>query len=102
MKAKEPKSIFGQRLDQLMKERRMNDGAMADIICMERKAIGRYRYNKASPRLNELVIMARHFGVSIDYLAGLTDIRLPAEKFVEPKVEKKPDVQKYYNKAWEE
>ena len=101
MEAKNPKSIFGQRLDQLMKEHGMNDSDAADIIRMERKAIGRYRYDKASPRLNEVVIMAQYFGVSLDWLAGLTDIRAPIDKFLDRKPEKKPEGRKFYNKAWE-
>lgn len=73
--AKKRKTIFGRRLTILMNERDMNDADLAELIGRERKYIGHIRYSEKGPRLNELIIIAKTFGVSIEYLAGLSDSR---------------------------
>lgn len=101
MKPQKVKTIFGFRLQQLMNERGMNAEELAQLIGKERKAIYSMKYSKEGPRLREVIIMAKHFGVSTDYLAGLTNIRVPVNKVVPGyNLEKKPDNQKYFNDGW--
>ena len=100
MKPKGVKTIFGYRLDQLMKERGINGAELAELIGKERKTTYRIKYSKEGPKLREAVIIAKYFGVSIDYLAGLTNIRLPANKVPQYNTEKKPEGQKFFNNGW--
>lgn len=100
MKPQKIKTIFGFRLQELMDERGMNAEELARLIGKERKTIYSMKYSKEGPRLREVKIMAKHFGVSIDYLAGLTNIRVPADKVPGYNLEKKPEGQKYFNNGW--
>ena len=98
--AKKQKTIFGHRLTLLMKERNMNDADLAELFGRERKYISIIRYSEKGPRLNELVIMANTFGVSIEYLAGLSSTRVPEIRTVEKTVEAPPP-KRYFDKRWE-
>ena len=101
MKNSKEKTIFGHRLEKLMDERGINGIELADLLGKERKSVYKMKYSEDGPKLRALVIMAHYFGVSIDYLAGRTDIRAPIDKFLDRKPAKKPDDQKFFNKNWE-
>lgn len=101
MKSKKPKTIFGYRLEKLMDERGISGPELADILGKERKTIYRLKFSDNGPTLRDLVIMARHFGVSIDYLAGLTNDRVPAKRIHTDKLDKKPEGQKFFTNGWE-
>jgi transcriptional regulator with XRE-family HTH domain len=61
--------IFGQVLEQLMKERyRRNRAALADILHMSPSSLSQYVRGRATPSLEVLVHLAEIFDVSLDYL----------------------------------
>ena len=94
--AKKRKTIFGHRLTILMQEHNMNDADLAELFGRERKYISTIRYSEKGPRMNELIIMAKTFGVSIDYLAGLSNTRVPGGRNVDPNAPKK-----FFDPRWE-
>ena len=66
---------FSERLRYLvMKEQRhRKKAAIAELCGLDRKTIKRYEQGEREPGLTELISLADHFEVSIDYIAGLTD-----------------------------
>lgn len=66
---------FPERLRSLvMKEQRHRKKvAIAELCGLDQKTIRRYERGEREPGLTELISLADHFEVSIDYIAGLTD-----------------------------
>lgn len=91
MKPKKESTIFGQRLQELMDEHSMTNERLGDICGVERKSVIHWKYEDAGPRLRELIAMARFFDVSIDYLAGLTNLRKGGQM-----------TRTYFNEKWED
>lgn len=91
MKPKKESTIFGQRLQEFLDERSMTHERLGNICGAERKSVVRWKYEDAGPRLRELIAMARFFDVSIDYLAGLTNLRKGGQM-----------TRTYFNEKWED
>lgn len=91
MKPKKDASIFGHRLQELIDERGLNHEKIGDICGVSRKTVIRWKYEYAGPTLCELMALARFFDVSIDYLAGLTNLRKGGQM-----------TRTYFNEEWEE
>lgn len=91
MSTEREKTIFGLRLQELMDERSLSNERLGDICGVERKKVIRWKYEDAGPTLRELIAMARFFDVSIDYLAGLTNLRKGGQM-----------TRTYFNEKWED
>lgn len=91
MSTKKQKTIFGHRLQELMKERSLDNERLGDICGVDRKTVIAWKYSYSGPRLCELRTLAKFFDVSIDYMAGLTNLRKGG-----------PMVRKVFNEKWEE
>lgn len=70
-------SIFSQRLIALRKERGLSQPAVAEGINAAPRAYQNYEYGTAEPRLSTLVRIADFYGVTLDYLAGRSDVPGP-------------------------
>ncbi len=70
-----PRKIFSQveKLKELRLERGMGQVQLAKALDVGKSVISLWELGKCEPTLSKLVAMARFFGVSIDYLAGLED-----------------------------
>ena len=66
---------FSERLRTLRKEQRYTQNAMAEIFGLKPRGYQEYEYGNAYPTVPGLIQIAKFFGVSTDYLLGLTDKR---------------------------
>lgn len=71
------KRIFASRLSELRKERKMTQGDVADAISVSRQSITLYERENRVPDIDVLARMSAYFGVTSDYLIGLSDARTP-------------------------
>lgn len=71
--------MFGMRLKELRKKKRITQEQLAQIIGVERSSIGKYEgKGQVIPSDDVKTKIAEYFDVSIDYLLGRTDT--PNEK----------------------
>ncbi len=67
--------IFSERIKELREEKGLTQSQLS--IELDRKistsAICRWEQGERQPGLDALIILAKYFGVTIDYLAGLED-----------------------------
>lgn len=64
---------FGERLKELRTERNMSQMALSKATGISQSALARWELNKSEPTASAIVILAKFFGESTDYLLGLTD-----------------------------
>lgn len=65
--------MVGERLLHLRHEADLTQDELADILCINKHSISSYERNKSEPPDDIKIAIAAHFGVSIDYLLGVTD-----------------------------
>jgi transcriptional regulator with XRE-family HTH domain len=71
---------FGERLKKLRDERNLTQEDIADILSITRPTVAGYETKGKQPDYDKLKKLSEYFGVSIDYLLGITDIRETADK----------------------
>ena len=64
---------FGQRLRYLRQEKNIGQIQLAKELDVSKSVISTWEQDKCDPTLSKLIIIAKYFNVSIDYLAGLED-----------------------------
>lgn len=69
--------MFGARLKDLRKQHGYTQKALAEILGLERSAIGKYEAGAAMPTDETKLRLAKLFNVSMDYLLCLSDIPEP-------------------------
>ena len=67
------KEIFSQRVKALRKQRRLSQQELGEIIGVTHKTISTIESGIASTTIEKLIILAKFFDVSTDYLLGLKD-----------------------------
>ena len=67
------KEGFAERLKELRLERGLGQVQLAKELDVGKSVVSLWELGKCEPTLSKLIAMARFFGVSIDYLAGLED-----------------------------
>lgn len=65
--------IFGERLLELRQEKGIGQVQLAREIDVGKSIISYWERGEVEPTLSKLVAIAKYFGVTIDYLAGLED-----------------------------
>ncbi len=65
--------IFAQRLKSLRKEIGLSQEALAKKLNLDKSTIAKYETEKISPSIEMLIIFAKFFKVSTDYLLGLEE-----------------------------
>lgn len=68
---------LGERLKELVKEKGMEQQEVAIEIGLKVPTFNGYISNKREPSIHKLILFARYFKVSIDYLLGYSNIRDP-------------------------
>ncbi len=64
---------FSDRVKELRLKNHMTQVALGKILGVRQDAISTYENGKFYPEVRNLLILADHFGVSLDYLMGRTD-----------------------------
>ena len=67
-------SIFSERLVQLRNQKNMSQDTVAKALEIGARAYQYYEYGEREPKLSVLVRIADFYGVSLDYLAGRSDL----------------------------
>lgn len=85
---------FSKRLKELRVEKNLSQKQLGDYTGIGTTTIQSYELNSRTPSITIAIVLARYFGVSLDYLCGLTDNRysnneIPSNEFV-------PDVQFFF------
>lgn len=65
------------RLYELRKAKKITQQRLAIDLGIDQTSISSYECNKYLPTIEVLIKIADYFGVSIDYLLGLSDIKTP-------------------------
>ena len=68
---------LGSRLKMLWKEKKETQLQVAEAIGTAMRHYQRFELNEGLPGLDLFCALADHFGVSMDYLAGRTNVRDP-------------------------
>lgn len=63
--------IFGERLKELREEHNLSILALSKLLQISDATICRWENNKNDIKAEQLVVVAKFFGVSSDYLLGL-------------------------------
>ena len=64
---------FGKRLKDLRNDVGLGQVALAKALGVGKSIISDWELGKSEPTLSKLIIIAKYFKVSIDYLAGLEE-----------------------------
>lgn len=65
--------MIGERLLDLRKDAGLTQDQLASLLKINKHSISSYERDKSEPPDVLKIGIARHFGVSVDYLLGLTD-----------------------------
>ena len=65
--------VFAKRLKELRKERGYSQKQFADILHIRQQSYARYELETSEPSYEMLVVIAKHFDVSTDFLLGLAE-----------------------------
>lgn len=65
---------IGDRIKQLRDEAGLSQMELSEKIGLSQSAIARYELNKTEPKASDIIKLSEFFGVSADYLLGLSDI----------------------------
>ncbi len=68
--------LFGERLLQVRKKRKVSQDELAKKLGVHAPVIGRYERGEVKPSIETAARMAEALGVSLDYLTGLSDQEL--------------------------
>lgn len=63
-------SLFIENLIKLRKSRKLSQDDIAERLGISRPAYGRYEQGSAEPTINNLIVLAEMFDVSVDFLVG--------------------------------
>ena len=74
--------IFAKRLKRLRKQHNLSTRALAEIIGTSNATISRYETGKRDPDLVIAHKLAKHFGVTIEYLCG-DDVSTNTENMID-------------------
>ena len=66
-------TVFGEKLRELRNEKQLGQVELALALGVSKGIISLWENGLREPKLSNLVALARFFGVSIDFLAGLEE-----------------------------
>ena len=66
-------NIFAERLKELRKDKKMTLIVLMQATGIDKTSLSRCERGERLPNLDEIVILAKFFKVSADYLCGLED-----------------------------
>ena len=77
---------LGARIAELRKEKGLNQVGLALKLNVSQKMISAYESGLHQPSIDTLIEISKIFGVSVDYLIGTSNVKLPAEKLMKDSV----------------
>ena len=66
-------NVFCERLKELRQEKNVGQVKLAESIGVSKGVISLWENGLREPSMSSLILIARFFEVSIDYLVGMTD-----------------------------
>jgi len=69
--------VIGQRLKILRKDKKISQKDLAVILGVQESVISHYETNRSDPGDEIKVEIAKYFGVSLDYLLGVIEKKVP-------------------------
>ena len=63
------------RLKELREKRRLNQEGLAIELSVSQSTISAYEIGERTPDLETLIVIAKFFDVSLDYLVGISDVK---------------------------
>lgn len=66
-------SVLSERLKQLRIDKSVTQKCIANHLGITEVSMQRFEYGTSRPKLDNLIVLADYFGVSLDYLVGRTD-----------------------------
>ncbi|EJR59500.1 MULTISPECIES: helix-turn-helix domain-containing protein [Bacillus cereus group] len=67
--------MFGQRLKDLRREKKLTQQDIADVLGIEKSNISRFESGKQSLSSENIIKTAKYFDVSVDYILGISDYK---------------------------
>jgi transcriptional regulator with XRE-family HTH domain len=67
------------RLKELRESRKINQQGMSLICNVSQAMISKYELGQAEPDIQTLILIAKHFSVTVDYLIGVSDEKMPVD-----------------------
>ncbi len=64
---------FKKRLKELRTEKNLSQADIGKLVNMSKMAISHWEKGHSEPSIDQLILLARFFDVSIDYLVGFCD-----------------------------
>ena len=68
------------RIKELREDKKESQQKIAMLLNVSQTMISRYELEQAYPDVEMLIKLAQHFGVSVDYLIGVSESKLPYTK----------------------
>ena len=68
------------RIKELREDKKESQQKLAMLLNVSQTMISRYELEQAYPDVEILIKLAEHFGVSVDYLIGVSESKLPYTK----------------------
>ena len=65
--------IFSERLKELRIEKNLNQSELARKTGLSQSSIARWEADDRDPTIHGVIVLAKFFGVSIDFLVGLEE-----------------------------
>ena len=67
------KEIFAERLKELRLEKELGQEGLAQELGLSHGIISLWENGLREPKMSNLILLAKYFGVTMDYLVGLED-----------------------------
>ena len=68
---------LGEKLRQLRKEKGLTQEELASLLYVSRTAVSKWESDKGCPNIDSLKQLSKLYGISVDYLLGLTQEKKP-------------------------
>lgn len=72
--------VMGTRLKDIREDADVSQRQLADFLHIRQSTYSQYENGRRQLPVDTLILLAGYFGVSTDYILGLTDVRQPYPK----------------------
>lgn len=79
---------FPERLRELRGRRGVSQKSLSELFGLSKNMVCRYETGQAHPKTETLIRIADYFGVSLDYLTGISEKNSRAEHYSVPRSKK--------------
>lgn len=71
------KELFGQRISKIRTSQNETQAALAEILGVKKNQVSEIERGNRTTSAERIALICQHYGVSADYLLGLTDDPMP-------------------------